>query len=217
MIRYAPLLALLLCSATPRTAGVRLLVPEGFRGRIVVVTGLPCGQAPTFVNGEERIKVPSNGIVILRDGLCYRDGHLGLVRDGAEVIPPPVDPTAPATPVERSGRVTREGSRYDGLTTPEIHRMKQAEFAFMNDAQEVSAPLERLTLTPIGKRLGADGHEADAQGIYGVNTGFWYEGEGSDRISYITYFVGEAAGTTARIEPEHKERMLAAVRACQGR
>ena len=82
MIRYSPLLALLLCSATPRTAGVRLLVPDGFRGQIVVVTGLPCGQAPVFVNGEERITVPSNGIVILRDGLGFRDGHLGLMRNG---------------------------------------------------------------------------------------------------------------------------------------
>lgn len=217
MIRYTPLLALLLCSATPRSTGLRLLVPESFRGHVVVVTGLACGQAPTYVGGVEEIRVPENGIVILRDGLCFFDGHIGVMRNGAEVEPPAVDHTAPPTRLEQAGVTTREGSRYDKLSNPEISRMKHASFAFTDGAGNVLGPLEALTLTAAGGRLGADGQAADQEALYSTSTGSWFEGEGTDRVTYTSYFIGEPGAVQVQLSAERKAELLAAVRVCRGR
>lgn len=216
MIRYAPILSLLFLGAAPHTPGVELLVPETFRGQLIVVTGLPCGEPSTYAGGQERIRVPANGIVILRDGLNFSDGHLGVVRDGAEVQPAPADPAAPPTPMELNGIVTREEGRYDRLTSLEISRMKHASFSFTNNVGESLGKLETLALYPRGKRLGEDGKEADMEALYGANSGFWFEGEGAERVCYTSYFIGEAHAVTVQLSPDRKAEVAAAVKACRG-
>ncbi len=216
MIRYAPILSLLFLGAAPHTPGVELLVPETFRGQLIVVTGMPCGEPSTYAGGQQRIAVPASGIVILRDGLDLRDGHLGVVRGGVEIQPAPVDPSAPPTPGELNGLVNREGGRYDRLTAPEVSRMKHASFSFANTAGEPLGKLETLTIEPRGKRLGEDGKEADPEALYGANSGFWFEGEGAERVCYTSYFIGDAKDFTVQLSPERKAEVAAAVKACRG-
>ena len=47
------------------------IIPNGFRGNIIIVTGVPCGQQKIMKDGREQLLIPANGILLYREKLKY--------------------------------------------------------------------------------------------------------------------------------------------------
>ncbi len=47
------------------------IIPSNFRGNIIIVSNVPCGQSKTVKKGREQLLIPENGILLYKDKLAY--------------------------------------------------------------------------------------------------------------------------------------------------
>jgi hypothetical protein len=53
------------------TQKLDFIIPGGFRGNVIIVGNMPCGQKKILKNGREQLFIPPNGILIYQEKLEY--------------------------------------------------------------------------------------------------------------------------------------------------
>jgi hypothetical protein len=53
------------------TQKLDFIIPSDFRGDIIIVGNMPCGQSKIVKNGREQLLIPSNGILLYKEKLEY--------------------------------------------------------------------------------------------------------------------------------------------------
>lgn len=127
---------------------------------------------------------------------------------------------------ERCGQHMEDTKGLRAITVPEdgIVIVKEAveadpkrlDCVFMDRNGRSMGPLGTLVTTPNGMTYAEDGSEVDSQAIYATFAGTWFEGEGTDRITWTQLFIGTPGEINVQLTAQRKQLVLAAVRACRG-